>query len=524
MTRLHGLLLALIALGQFSPVTSRATVFPQSDNPQSVGQAQQRIADTALQFLQPVVRALRKELADDATLQAYLAQITISADPWTIEQGNAFAERQHGARVVVETTLLQWIWCLSEVDLMENGPWPYKQQASDWWARYGLESKAAMAMGLGLPSATLSLQDYVPDPLHREFIEEYSRLEEEPVIAWVVLHEIAHHVLGHVNRSPRNLQESRQWELDADNWAFQKLRDLKYPLLGVDKFFLQWARFQSVFVAMLDGQTEPASPARLAEVEQKSDHPLWRTRLLKLVQNFDVNAQPEAVLRFFTAMEIMTRPDGHKEMLKITVVFPSPVRASEWGRGLLIVRDKASIPVWVEYKDGQAYLYGGNGHIKLQLKTPAQLWSEINYEVVQKNGASQSVHLAGWYDSFASYFPDDIVEGITLLDGLELSSPAKGLIPILNQLPWDQTVKRSVIDTMTACTVKLNGILLPYYKGMMTLTEEERQTVWSRNMEQCQAALKATLGEERSKVLQAKTMESKTFQPAFVYFMKGQKD
>jgi len=514
--------MALVILSQIALPISRAAAPQQASDAQSLERAQQNIEYVALhEWLMPVVDALEKGSANDPNLRAYLAQITVSADPWTLEQGNAYSDRRHGARVVVETNLLSWIWCLSELDIMEHGPWPYTPQVTEWWRLYGTELGTSLAAHQGLPMAVLPLEKYVPDPVHREFMEEYTRQENEPAIAFVVLHEIAHHVLGHLNRNPRNNEESRQWELAADSWAFQKMRELKYPLRGVYDFLLQWARFETVLVPILDGQTGAASPAQLAELESKSDHPLWRTRAANLAEHFDVNEQPDFPFRFFIAMDTKHFPDGHKELFKVLVVFPNPELAAKWGRGLVIFGDKDTVSVWTEYKDGEAFIYGVNGHLKLEMKTPDKLWSAIDFDIVNSTGVKQTMHLVGWYDSFAKYFPDPGVEGLTSLETLKYSNPADITALLLKGLPWDAATKQIVINSSTACSLKLSGILLPYYKGQMRLTEDERVAIYSKNVEECQAELKAKLGEERFKILQAAIMDNKLFQDAFDYTMKG---
>ena len=521
----RGFLLVLIAVGPFGAVVSHGTELPEGAGYQSIEEAQRQIADITLrQFLQPIVDALRSQTAGDTRMQNLLSQLTVTADPWSFGQGNAYADREHGARVVVETNLVRSTFSLSELDIMENGPWNYKQQAVSWWRQYGQQVREALVAGLPVPPATSPLKEYVADSLHRAFMREYSRQEYEPAIAFVVLHEIAHHVLEHVKGRPATLEKSRQRELDADRWAFQKLRELKYPLRGVYDWLREMAVLQAALVALAEGQATVPSPGLLEKIEQNSTHPLWLTRAAGLAQNFNVNLQPQLPFIFFTGMDIFTRPDGRRELFKVTIGFPNAQTAAVFGRGLLLFREsKAMIPVWAEYKDGHAYIYA-SGRVKIDIEAPGNLFSTMKYEVVGEQGQRRSVTLGAWYDSFAKYFASEITSGVTIFDALELGHPARALIPTINQLPWDQSARRAVVDTLNACTRRLNGILLSYHKGLVDLMEEERESLLSKHMQECQEALKSRIGEEHLKILQAKILESKTFQSAFEYFVQKGKE
>lgn len=91
----------------------------------------------------------------------------------------------------------------------------------------------------------------------------------DAVIATVVLHEIAHHVLGHVNRggSANNFVHQRIHETEADRWAFNAAVKANYELRSAVPLFL--------FLAATGGGT--------LEDEIRSTHPSGLRRVRDLL-------------------------------------------------------------------------------------------------------------------------------------------------------------------------------------------------------------------------------------------------
>src|ERR1019366_9077330 len=181
----------------------------------------------------------------------------------------------------------------------------------DWWKWYREETRKSKEAGSRAPAVLLRLGEYVPDSLHQKFIREFSKLEYNPAIAWVLLHEIAHHVLGHVGNAS-SMEQSRERELAADDWAFRKLQELHYPLLGVYACLNELAGHQAIVQGIMDEQDQPATPRQLKQLEVGMLWPLWDTRAKALAEHFDVNAQPQLPYVNFRAMDTFTRTDGSK--------------------------------------------------------------------------------------------------------------------------------------------------------------------------------------------------------------------
>jgi hypothetical protein len=93
-------------------------------------------------------------------------------------------------------------------------------------------------------------------------------------IAVVILHETAHHVLGHVDNppgpvSPSALARSRKDEDEADRWAIRKIVEMKMSLLPTVPYMIMTAALTDYTL----------------EAEQASTHPLGARRALGLLDN-----------------------------------------------------------------------------------------------------------------------------------------------------------------------------------------------------------------------------------------------
>jgi len=476
----------------------------QQSHEESLAQTQQAIIDQVLKDdVQPVIDVLRQQARGDPNLRSQLSQLTFRANPPDSYMGYAYGTHELGGSVVINLNLLSAITSLSELNTMDTGP--YKQQAADWWKWYRVETTKSKRTGSPAPAVVLRLGEYVPDSLHQRFIRQISKLEYDSAIAWVVLHEIAHHVAGDAgNPLP---DDSRQRELRADDWAFRKLQELHYPLLGVYACLNELARHQAIVQGIVDGQDQPATLSQLKQLEVGMLWPLWDTRAKALAEHFDVNAQPQLPFVDFRAMDTFTHTDGSKSLFDITVFFPVENRAATWGMGQLYYNelDERSV-VWVEYKDGRANIYGANGHLKLAVETPSRLGSWIDYLQVSSSGTPMHARLFGWYECFAQHQTTEVAPGFTLYDALQKGSPADFLRDTLNELDWDRNLKDAAIQASSACSARLNDFFLRYHKGLITLTEGQLQSAISAKMEECQGTLKAILGEQRSEILRTRMM------------------
>lgn len=107
----------------------------------------------------------------------------------------------------------------------------------------------------------------------------------EGSLVFIVLHEIAHHILGHVAQTGQelSLQESRQHETEADAWAFSKALDIQVsPVAGISSW---------IFLSMLDGED--------LSRERHRTHPLNVRRFKRMLEEISGSAEEGLYLDVF---------------------------------------------------------------------------------------------------------------------------------------------------------------------------------------------------------------------------------
>jgi hypothetical protein len=124
---------------------------------------------------------------------------------------------------------------------------------------YDFDSYAANTKGLCQGASTGTLDDTRRQELRAEILD--------AVIATVLLHEIAHHVLEHVSGVGNNFMQRRLREVDADRWAIITAVNANYELRTAVPLFL--------FLAATGGGT--------LEDEIRSSHPSGLRRVRDLL-------------------------------------------------------------------------------------------------------------------------------------------------------------------------------------------------------------------------------------------------
>jgi hypothetical protein len=101
----------------------------------------------------------------------------------------------------------------------------------------------------------------------RNAVDNESRRISRQFMAYVLLHEIAHHYLGHLAKNIP-LEDARRLELDADEWALRRAASMGYSLADVRVMFRLEARAEAERLAA--GYVVPPT------------HPPWLTRAARL--------------------------------------------------------------------------------------------------------------------------------------------------------------------------------------------------------------------------------------------------
>ena len=96
---------------------------------------------------------------------------------------------------------------------------------------------------------------------------------EGHVIAWVLAHEIAHHLAENVNVKAPTLAKAREWELNADIKAFEILNRSGFSLYLLSRYMRVMEQLERIKL-----RTGTGNPEAL------SSHPHWSTRSRELQQ------------------------------------------------------------------------------------------------------------------------------------------------------------------------------------------------------------------------------------------------
>lgn len=186
------------------------------------------------------------------------ASASVSIDAayfWTMKELSWLAALQSlnhkTASSMIESAFTQYrTRCRETRQLQQPAPWVSVGQIGE--TRHFGDINKALA---GLPSAERNAVDQESRRINRQFM------------AYILLHEIAHHYLGHLAKNI-TLEDQRRLELDADAWALRTAAAMGYALVDVRAMFRLEARAEAERLAA--GYLVPPT------------HPHWSTRAARL--------------------------------------------------------------------------------------------------------------------------------------------------------------------------------------------------------------------------------------------------
>ncbi|HET9387405.1 MAG TPA: hypothetical protein VFO67_19875 [Gemmatimonadales bacterium] len=191
------------------------------------------------EYVNPVKENLFAYYGKDVRLIALLDQIQIRL-PLVLQEPapNARAKREGGARQLeVDLDLLAELNHLADTAaiLRMSDPALLQHLAG---ATREFRSRLQGAKSDALPPFPFVVRRDVPDPETRAMAQHLALGSFLSAVSWVVLHEIAHHYLCHLEPTPCGSKEpwslsERAQEEQADRWAFEKMYEMGYSLLGV---------------------------------------------------------------------------------------------------------------------------------------------------------------------------------------------------------------------------------------------------------------------------------------------------
>lgn len=219
--------------------------------------------------------------------------------------------------VLIESRWLNQVAGFAELGALYALPWygdPWPSFANDifnqFCQRYQAIYKEAVQKNQPLPVYQFDFEDFFSRS-NPEFgvdfliFDKLSGVVLTNTWVWTVLHEVGHHALKHTSTLDASNQASRQRELAADKWAFNRMKDLGYSFIGVGSYLVARAMTDFCF-----GQLG------LVVIEGNSTHPTWEKRDTALRINFDVFAVPPQEIHIFCI------PMGIPEPVLTTITIP----------------------------------------------------------------------------------------------------------------------------------------------------------------------------------------------------------
>ena len=464
-------------------------------------------------MLKPVLKILMEKNKSDPQLTALLKNTRVVSVPRVIGRGNAKAFRSAVSHVVgVDMSLVLEANDMSElialnVLKLRN----YQSITRQAGAKYGRAVQKSKMEGSQLPRFEYRSVDYIANALSLNTVKVHGIEVSRSVLSWLVLHEIAHHVLRHTSYTPVDLAQSRREELQADKWAAEMMQKLNIALWGVDQFMALMGGLETARIAL---GVEPK--------EEFSTHPSWATRRTRLRQRFEIGQQPNSPMRMFVSVvEWRDIQGGPSHVRKIRFFVPRRCDL-EKGRWFAVVSSK--IPglkgvLACENLGGRVYLYGRAGHVKnrFTIVQPDQLFTDITGEVVIGGKTSSMGTLPSIYHSY-EFFGSDAAIGTINIFSAAKTSPLDVLIKPLRQLSVSQKLT-SRFESAARDLQRVQGqTYIRFSKGEISQKEFEKR--FSDAAMNFQKRSLSILGSKRMERYRALLLESEFVQHGLPRFLQ----
>lgn len=312
-----------------------------------------------------------------------------------------------------------------------------------------------------------NLESNISDSLAYDSILEVGKFIRHDIVAWAVLHEISHHILGHTaaNSSQLTLLQIRRRELDADLYSFGLLHDLGFSLTNLRSFFQLRSRIEPLLIER--GYTP---------VEEESDHPSWATRLRTLDQYIAANPPVRSswvafgVDKFAVDDRLAATRLAGKYYRLIQEHYILPINPEAWGN-VGLSGPPYLMPVAVSIENGQAHLYWRSDVFlsHLAIENPEAYSSSTAFTITTIDDGND--HTAGGTltrDSAFRWGPDVSLEGGISLAAFQATPVAQSMLDDVRSVIRDPKTLHA-LDAPVANLVKsTGGAFLSYMKGSIS--------------------------------------------------------
>ncbi len=464
--------------------------------------------------IEPVVAALRRGSEGDPEILRLLSRIEFTATPHLMRPGNAYASRPRrvasGGTVEIDLGWFQQAFSIGEAaSFVAIDPTGERKLMYSVGFNYGRELAEAIADARNPPNFSIDINDYLSDPLELSFVRGFGTRITDEAMAWTVLHEVAHHELGHLTpgKFDSSNATSRQLELDADDWAHRKMEELDIPLFGVMQF-----------MQMMDVLDQIQAQVGFGFDESESTHPTWARRLSHLTSNYDTTkSTTKSSYKIFMSKLNVAAPGAPANIKRIA--YASPRNSKEFACiGFVMFDDVQEIAIAEQSGDAVHLLQVPPGElIEVTILEPDRAVSHIQTTVTNRaTGEVMQGTLLAWEQPMALY-GEVTKAGIRVGEVMQIS-PRSMIGEALDETVTDPKTKRNALAALDKKLESDCEIAIAFGRGQL-----EMQEMMSRSQSVAQTYsddLNRILGERDFARLQSTIMASPLVQSGLRQFQK----
>jgi len=438
-------------------------------------------------WVQPVVIGLARRPGASARLLALLDDLLLTTSAKVSHLGpNARAFLSNGRPAVeIDLEFIARLSAASDVAglaLTRRGEVAQILQAAG--RAYGDRIAAAIVNGQPLPLFHFDREALSANPALVAMIVPLAIEALMAGITWAILHEVGHHMNGHLQREPVDHEESRAWELSADAWAFSEMKRMGFGLAPLE-----------AILGALAAEQEILRYAGQVPAEQHSTHPSFATRLDRLSA-----FHPEEPPRSSWLMIMHVAGDNASNLRAHTIMVPKNPRSGV----ILAMYDQPGGVVRMPYEympNGELHIYGriGDELSEIVVEDPRALYPSLRFHF-RHVGAPASTDISKGMHLDVKYW-DEVEVGPIKLWQVVAMDPIEALVAHVAQIDRRPEVLQRARAIQTALLSTLKAILIVYAKGELTIAEATQQV--SAESHRAADEFKALVGAENYASIQA---------------------
>lgn len=351
---------------------------------------------------------------------------------------------------------------------------------------YGRELQKSIFEDAAPPPIKINLDSLILQPGQDVAAKAFRHIALGAAIQFVILHEIGHHQLKHFNRQPRNLAESREWELAADTWAIKKMLNIGYSLDPL-----------SVIMFSFQLEEEIRKNLGLTQPIEYSSHPSWSQRRGNL-ERFNIK-----------------NPSSFGNWMGIIIVTSDIITGKFYANELFVPRRPMfgishyyQFGRWVKMavdftEDGSIHVYGRSSIAmnEIIITNFESLYPNITLKHINlKTNQTSTLNTRGYQYDFGQHMSNIVFDhnNITIRDILTID-PLDIFKEYLISVEQRPEIVNQVIKIQEQLFIEYNDLLVQYARGLtskqsvMQLFEYKRKISW--------AQMRSLMGNEKTSLM-----------------------